>query len=155
MKRIVTNPTVLIVTYIWIGCVFAISFLEAWIKFQAPGITLALGLGIGKLVFNALNKIEWVFIASIVFNTIFQRTTEFRSIPKFNYIILILLLILSIQSFWLLPQLTLRADSIIEGKFVESSNMHVYYVVAEVIKIISLAVFGFNLFKEDKTVPVQ
>lgn len=151
MKAFVLNPTVVISTYIWIGCVCAISFLEAWLKFRAPGITLALGLGIGKLVFNALNKIEWIFAASILFNILFSGKFELRTFEKFNYIILIPVCILIIQSFWLLPQLTIRADSIIQGSFVESSNLHFYYVAAEVIKIVCLCIFGFKLFKADTT----
>lgn len=47
--------------FLWIGFVCAISFMEAWVKFRAPGVTLPLGLGIGSLVFKALNKAEWVF----------------------------------------------------------------------------------------------
>ena len=41
--------------FVWLGMVFAISFLEAPLKFRAPGITIPLGLGIGRLVFRALN----------------------------------------------------------------------------------------------------
>ena len=48
--------------FIWLGFVGAISFMEAWIKFQAPGVTLPVGLGIGRLVFAALNKVEWVLL---------------------------------------------------------------------------------------------
>ena len=44
--------------FIWIGLLGGISFLEAWLKFRAPEVTLSIGLGIGKLVFGALNKIE-------------------------------------------------------------------------------------------------
>lgn len=154
MKAFVLNPTVVIATYIWIGCVCAISFLEAWLKFRAPGITLALGLGIGKLVFNALNKIEWIFAASIVFNIIFTGKFELRTPERFNYILLIPLMILIIQSVWLLPQLTARADSIIQGNFVEPSNLHFYYVAAEVIKIVCLSIFGFHLFKENEAIQV-
>lgn len=39
--------------------VAAISLLEAPLKFRAPGITTALGLGIGRLVFQALNIAEF------------------------------------------------------------------------------------------------
>ncbi|MEM0967027.1 MAG: hypothetical protein AAGJ81_12845 [Verrucomicrobiota bacterium] len=46
----------LFVPGVWLGLVIGISFLEAPLKFQAPGITLELGLGIGRLVFGALNK---------------------------------------------------------------------------------------------------
>lgn len=38
--------------------VLAISFLEAPLKFRAPGITVPLGLGIGRLVFQAFNAVE-------------------------------------------------------------------------------------------------
>lgn len=48
------------VPFVWLGMVVAISFLEAPLKFRAPGITLLLGLGIGRLVFRALNAAEIV-----------------------------------------------------------------------------------------------
>jgi len=48
----------LAVPFIWLGMVLAISFLETPLKFRAPGITLPLGLGIGRLVFRALNAAE-------------------------------------------------------------------------------------------------
>lgn len=35
------------VTFIWLGMVVAISFLEAPLKFRAPGVTVPLVLGIG------------------------------------------------------------------------------------------------------------
>ena len=46
-----------------IGAIVAISFLEAPLKFQAPGITIPLGLGIGRLVFTALNILTAVGLA--------------------------------------------------------------------------------------------
>ena len=46
-----------------IGAIAAISFLEAPLKFQAPGITIPLGLGIGRLVFTALNIATGVVLA--------------------------------------------------------------------------------------------
>ena len=49
------------VTFVWLGMVLAISFLEAPLKFRAPNVTLQIGLGIGRLVFRALNSVEVVF----------------------------------------------------------------------------------------------
>ena len=46
----------------WLGMVVAISFLEAPLKFRAPGVTLPVGLGIGRLVFKALNVVEVVLL---------------------------------------------------------------------------------------------
>lgn len=48
------------VTFLWLGMVLAISFLEAPLKFRAPGVTIPVGLGIGRIVFRALNLTEAV-----------------------------------------------------------------------------------------------
>ena len=53
------TPLPLALACIWLGMVLAIS-IEAPLKFRAPGITLPLGLGIGRLVFRALNTAEIV-----------------------------------------------------------------------------------------------
>src|SRR6185312_13635265 len=45
------------VTLLWLGMVLAISFLEAPLKFRAPGVDLRTGLAIGRIVFRALNGI--------------------------------------------------------------------------------------------------
>src|SRR5690242_7281186 len=50
-------------TFVWLGMILAISFLEAPLKFRAPGVTLPIGLGIGRLVFRALNGAEIVLAA--------------------------------------------------------------------------------------------
>ncbi len=52
--------------FMWMGFICAISFMEAWLKFRAPGVTVPIGLGIGKLVFGALNRVEWVFALVIL-----------------------------------------------------------------------------------------
>ncbi len=49
--------------FVWLGMVLAISFIEAPLKFRAPGVTLQIGLGIGRLVFRALNGTELLLAA--------------------------------------------------------------------------------------------
>ena len=44
--------------FTWVGMVVAISFLEVPLKFRAPGVTVRIGLGIGRLVFRGLNTAE-------------------------------------------------------------------------------------------------
>ncbi len=133
----------LAVIFVWIGFICAISFMEAWLKFQAPGITLGMGLGIGKLVFGAMNKIEWLFAVIILFY-IFQLKTLWTSK---NIAFLVTLIILTLQSFWLLPALGQRADLIIEGNEPPKSPLHFYYIGAEVIKLGCLSFFGIKLLK--------
>src|SRR3954453_22433267 len=54
------------VTFVWLGMVLAISFLEAPLKFRAPGVTVPIGLGIGRLVFRALNIVEFILGATLM-----------------------------------------------------------------------------------------
>jgi hypothetical protein len=133
---------------VWSGCIIAISFMESWLKFRAPGVTLPIGLGIGKLVFNALNKMEWFFAAVILISYFFNK-------PQVDTLSLMLfalaLVLLLIQTFWLLPMLDARANIVISGKELQSSSLHWYFVVAEVIKVGSLLILGLRLFRSFTT----
>jgi hypothetical protein len=48
------------VPFTWFGLVLGISVLETPLKFRAPRMTPALGLGVGRLVFRALKAAELV-----------------------------------------------------------------------------------------------
>ena len=139
-------PFAFAAVFIWIGFVCSISFMEAWLKFKAPGITLPLGLGIGKLVFNTLNKVEW-FLAVIIFLNIIFAKYEFISLKNLAYFIP--LITLALQTFWLLPKLNARADLYISGQTVPESNIHFIYIILEVIKVICLFIYGFTLIKAE------
>jgi hypothetical protein len=54
------------VVFVWLGMVLAISFLETPLKFRAPGVTVQIGLGIGRPVFRALNVAELVLGSVLV-----------------------------------------------------------------------------------------
>lgn len=146
MKSKVEQPVALICVFTWIGFICAISFLEAWLKFRAPGVTLPIGLGIGRLVFGALNKIEWVFALAIIVSIY---TKPVITIFKQKALFFLVLFFLIAQTFWLLPTLDARAELYITGQPVSPSNLHIYYVIAEFIKVMALAVFGINLFQKD------
>ena len=141
---VVKMPIALICTFLWIGFVCAISFMEAWLKFRAPGITVPLGLGIGRLVFNALNKVELVFALVVIIN-IFWYSSDILKWQNLAFAIPLALLL--IQTFWLLPALDARAELHIQGQLVPSSNLHFYYVGIELVKVASLTIFGLTFFK--------
>lgn len=126
--------------FFWAGFVCSISFMEAWLKFQAPGVTLPIGLGIGKLIFTALNRMEWIFLALLGAATI----PRFKNLSGiFKYLVAAILLILVLQTFVLLPELNQRAEMIISGKMPEKSNAHLLFGIAEVLKVIFLIYLGF------------
>lgn len=132
--------------FIWIGFVGSISFMEAWLKFRAPGITLPLGLGIDRLVFSALNKVEWVLALIIILNLIFAKS-EILLLKNLAYFIPVILI--ALQSFWLLPKLDARADLYITGQNVPESNIHFVYVAFEIVKVVCLFIYGITLFKRN------
>ena len=142
----VKMPIALICTFLWIGFVCAISFMEAWLKFRAPGITVPLGLGIGRLVFNTLNKVELVFAIVILIN-IFWQTSDILKWQNLAFAVPFALLL--IQTFWLLPALDARAELHIQGQYVPPSNLHFYYVGMELVKIVGLSLFGIKLLKHN------
>lgn len=144
MSKQVVSPLIVITTFLWIGFVLAISFMEAWLKFQAPGITLALGLGIGRLVFEALNKVEILLCLIILIGILVKKATLFKTQ---KLLIAIPLLILVAQTIWLLPALDARAEIIIQGTTPPESYLHITYIVTEFIKVICLSIFGLKLFK--------
>ncbi|MGH1438305.1 MAG: hypothetical protein ACRBG0_27980 [Lewinella sp.] len=144
MKLTIKYPIAIASVFIWVGFVGAISFMEAWLKFQAPGITLPLGLGIGRLVFNALNKVELVLSIVIIASMVFGGIKKI----KWEHLLFFLpFLIVVLQSTWLLPALDIRAEMHIQGRNVPSSNLHFCYIGMEVIKVTCLMIFGIKLFK--------
>ncbi len=144
----VKNPLSLISTFLWIGFVCAISFMEAWLKFQAPGITVPLGLGIGRLVFDALNKVEWVFAIAIIFSGSIAKE-KWLSFKNVAFVIPLLLLFM--QTFWVLPALDARAERVINEQLLPPSNLHFFYIGMEIAKIIALITFGISHFKTIKS----
>lgn len=129
--------------FIWIGFVCAISFMEAWLKFRAPGITLPLGLGVGRIVFYALNKVEITLSIVIVISILLNK--KYTLSPILFYISLAILLV---QTFWLLPILDTRAEMHIQNKNVTPSSIHLYYVALEVLKVMCLLGYGIKLLKK-------
>lgn len=147
MRSKVEHPLAVIAIFIWIGAVLAISFLEAWLKFQAPGVTLAIGLGIGKLVFAALTKFQWILTVVVVASISFGRGKFSETSNLLIYFVIGLLLL---QTFWLLPLLDQRANLVITGKNMASSNLHIYFIVAEILKVLALMIAGILNFKKDR-----
>ena len=68
----------LVIPAIWLGMIIAISFLETPLKFQAPGITLELGLGIGRLVFFAMNMTALVLVTILTLAMIRPRASRLQ-----------------------------------------------------------------------------
>jgi len=151
--KIKTSYSIIIsIGFLWIGFVCAISFMESWLKFSAPGITMTLGLGIGKLVFHALNKVEWLFALIMIVCLLTSKHLMMNIISK---IFLAPFCILLLQTFYLLPELDERSLLLIEEKQVAPSYLHLFYIIAEVVKVICLILLGTITLKYNQYVTGQ
>ncbi|MEM0897377.1 MAG: hypothetical protein AAGJ79_10875 [Verrucomicrobiota bacterium] len=143
------RPWILLLTGIWAGLILGISFMEAPLKFQAPGITLELGLGIGRIVFGALNKMElvlWVML-SVLTVPVFRRWSPRRGVL---IAFILLTVILAFQTFYMLPVLDDRAEQILAGKEVPASWHHTVAVIVEGLKLPVLIGFFLLVCRENE-----
>ncbi|GIG00496.1 hypothetical protein [Catellatospora citrea] len=128
------------VPFVWFGMVAAISLLEAPLKFRAPGVTTALGLGIGRLVFQALNIAEFVLLVVLTAAVLGVAIGRWRWAVTGGLWALLLT-----QALVLRPLLDQRAQLIIDGGRPPESALHLAYIALEGIKLIALPVLGIGL----------
>ena len=107
------------VAFVWLGMVLAISFLEAPLKFRAPGVTVPIGLGIGRLVFRALNVIEAVF-AVIILVAFAAGSLPVRVVVPLAAAIAVL----AAQMLLVRPRLSRRSHAVLAGQDAPRSHAH-------------------------------
>jgi hypothetical protein len=126
--------------FVWLGMVLAISFVEAPLKFRVPGVTLKVGLGIGRLVFRALNVFEYVF-AVVIACALFARETS----AAVNVAIFVAVGVLLTQTIVVRPLLARRTTAVLEGDEGRRSRAHFAYVALELVKVVALVWLGVVL----------
>jgi hypothetical protein len=125
------------VAFVLLGMVLAISFLEAPLKFRAPGVTVQIGLGIGRLVFRALNIVELIFAATLMLGLLIE-------VPPPRVLIgaTVAIGVLLVQVAILRPVLARRSDRVLAGEVVARSLAHYWYVSLELAKVVALITTG-------------
>jgi hypothetical protein len=130
--------------FIWLGMVAAISFLEAPLKFRAPGVTLAIGLGIGRRVFRALNTVEAILAVVVVVALIVDTPPCGAVVGAALAVLALLGQLLAVR-----PRLTRRSDAVLAdttGVVASTrSRAHYGYLVLEVVKVGGLFLGGVVL----------
>jgi hypothetical protein len=126
-------------TFVWLGMVLAISFVEAPLKFRAPGVTIPIGLGIGRLVFRALNLVE-AALALIVIALVTVGTPTAAVVTLTAVTAAVLLGQLTV----IRPRLNRRSDQVLAGEdpALRRSRAHLFYIALETVKVLSLVALG-------------
>ncbi|WP_072687559.1 hypothetical protein [Rhodococcus marinonascens] len=128
------------VTFVWLGMVLAISFVEAPLKFRAPGVTVQIGLGIGRLVFRALNTVEAILAIVLVIAVVVADKPTWIMVAA-----LVAVGALAAQLFAVRPRLTRRSDRILAGEDAPRSHAHFAYIALEAVKVLALLATGVLL----------
>ena len=126
--------------FVWLGMVLVISFIETPLKFRAPGVTLQIGLGIGRLVFRALNACELALAAVVVACFALEAPTTCVAVAAAVAVVTLLAQVLAVR-----PRLTRRSDTVLEGGEGPRSRAHWAYVGLEIVKVIALFTAGVSL----------
>jgi hypothetical protein len=131
------------IVFAWSGAVVAISFLETPLKFRAPGITLKLGLGIGRIVFRAMNVLEGVLAAGLVIAGALGladgSTSGMSAVPVAGGIAVLALLA---QIVLVRPALARRTAAVLADRAEGGSRIHLVYIALELLKLAALIVAG-------------
>lgn len=127
------------VAFVWLGMVLAISFVEAPLKFRAPGVTIRIGLGIGRIVFRALNTIEAVLALAVLVSVLFGHPSAAVVVST-----VVVIAVLVVQLVAVRPRLNRRSDAVLtsDGDPGPRSHAHLVYIALEVLKVLGLVVVG-------------
>ncbi|WP_111720800.1 hypothetical protein [Homoserinimonas sp. OAct 916] len=125
-----------VVPAVWLGLIIGISFLEAPLKFQAPGITIELGLGIGRLVFFAMNITALVLAVLLTVAMIRPRASKLQW-----RLLLALWVVLLTEVLLIRPPLNARTDALLAGQDTAGSLWHYLYIAADGTLFVLLIIF--------------
>ena len=119
-------------TLVWLGMVLAISFIEAPLKSRA--------LGIGRLVFRALNTCELALAATVLGCFTVKPPTTGSAVAAGLTVVTLLAQVLIVR-----PRLASRSDAVLGGDDAPRSRAHWAYVGLEIPKVIALLIAGMLL----------
>jgi hypothetical protein len=125
------------VAFAWLGMVVAISFVEAPLKFRAPGVTVPIGLAIGRIVFRALNVVETVLAIALLL-AIVLGDAPVPVLAVTGIVVVVMVAQLGVVR----PRLNRRSDRVLAGEQVPRSHAHLGYVALEAAKVVALLVLG-------------
>lgn len=135
------RAALLLVPGLWLGLITGISLIEAPLKFTAPGITIPLGLGIGRRVFFAMNIAELVLAAVLVLALLKAVGRPARR-PLWGWSAGILA-VYAVKVLVIRPILNVRTDAVLAGRSAGGSLVHLFYIAADgllILLLVALAV---------------
>lgn len=119
----------LILVTVWAGAIIGVSLIATPVKFQAPSLSIPVGLEVGRYTFRLFARVELCFLIGVI---VTASIAQPRRITVLALAVVAIQLLL--QRYWLLPVLDYRVSQILAGGPALFSNSHWTYAAFEAIK---------------------
>lgn len=130
-----------ILATLYIGLLLGVSFLATPVKFLAPSLTLPVALDVGRQTFMVFNITELVCALALSGLALLAAARRQQVLAGG------VLLLVFIQTVWLLPVLDARVEIILQGSTPPPSQLHNLYIAMDVLKLallVAVATLGFR-----------
>jgi hypothetical protein len=127
------------VCFAWTGISVGVTMIATPVRFTAASITRPVALDVGRVVFTALNRVEF---GALLLLLVIVRLSG-RSSELWAWCCVLALIVLA-QGVWLIPELAARTDIILGGGEPSPSYAHAIYSTLELTKIAILLFVGFR-----------
>ncbi len=135
------RSSLIVVVLLWAGILFGVSFLATPAKFEAPSLSLAVAMDVGRATFAALNRAE-LGCAVLTAGLLIGGAARGLWIWVASGLAVLGVLL---ETVWLLPVLDERAQVVIDGGMPQSSSLHDIYIAVDVLKLLALILTAFLL----------
>lgn len=123
---------------LWVGMILGIS-LESWVKFKTPSLTKPIGLDVGRTVFAAFHKVQFVLIIILI------GCGLIISLSSWGWFFIgLIAFTLVLQDIWIFPILSKRVDIIMTNVKISKSYAHAVYGILEFVKLTLLFYLSWN-----------
>lgn len=137
-------PWTAILATLYTGLLLGVSFLATPVKFLAPSLTLPVALDVGRQTFMVFNITELVCAFALMALALLAASRRPQVLAGG------VLLLVVIQTIWLLPVLDARVEIILQGDMPPPSQLHTLYIAMDVLKLallIAVAALGFRAYQ--------
>ncbi|MEM1262819.1 MAG: hypothetical protein AAGH76_10515 [Pseudomonadota bacterium] len=142
MSDVVTRfvPAPRQIAWFWAGTLVGLYLIEFPVRFSAPEIDYAAAIGMGARLFERLSAAEWIMFAVLVVCALVARPRGWVWLA-----VVVVGVLLSYESFVLMPELVERGRIIVAAGTPPPSSAHRVYSSLELVKaaaLIAVAVGG-------------
>lgn len=125
------------VASVWFGIVTALGFIETPLKFLAPGMTLDVALGLGRLVLTTADVLSGVLLVVLTGLTLVRPRPGRPALISLGA----LWVVVVVQVALVRPFLNARTDIVLAGGQAGESQLHTVYIALDVLILVLLVVY--------------